>query len=90
MTILMKTLTTAAFAGLISMGSFAQDSAPTATDKKLDPMKKAELRCETMRLSAKDGSDEDKALAEQKCERAMAWAKEKMAKDAKPAKVPSR
>lgn len=90
MTILMKTMTTAALAGLVSLGALAQDSAQSEADKKLDPMKKAELRCETMRLSAKDGSDEDKALAEQKCERAIAWAKEKMAKDAKPAKVPNR
>lgn len=67
----------AALALGFSAGAFAFDHHGDKKHKMKDPMARAEMQCENARKEAAEGSDEDKAKAEEKCTKAMAKAKER-------------
>lgn len=50
----------------------------------MDPMTRAELQCAKLRAEAADGTDEEKAMAEKKCQQAIEYAKEMIKAKEKP------
>ncbi len=63
-----------------SAGAFALDHHGDKKHKMKDPMARAEMQCEKAKKAAAEGSDADKAGAEEKCAKAMAKGKEKAEK----------
>lgn len=71
----------------LSVGAAAtafQDEDEKKDKMLLDPMTRAEMQCAKLRAEAANGSDDDKALAEKKCQQAIEYAKEMIKKKQKP------
>lgn len=77
---LLSILTAAAVTLSFSVAGSAFDHHGDKKGKMKDPMARAEMQCENARKEAAEGSDEDKAAAEEKCTRAMEKAKSLMEK----------
>lgn len=84
--ILKSGLVTAMMLGF-SAGAMALDHHGDKKGKMKDPMARAEMQCENARKEAAEGSDSDKASAEEKCTKAMAKGKEKSEKMAQKAEM---
>ena len=80
MNIILKSGLVAAVALGFSAGAFAFDHHGDKKHKMKDPMARAGMQCENARTEAAEGTDEDKAKAEEKCTKAMAKGKKKAEK----------
>jgi len=80
MNIICKSGLVAAVALGFSAGAFAFDHHGDKKHKMKDPMARAGMQCENARTEAAEGTEEDKAKAEEKCTKAMAKGKKKAEK----------
>lgn len=81
--VLISTMTALALGMGGSVTAF-QDEDEKKDKMLLDPMTRAEMQCAQLRAEAANGTEDDKIVAEKKCQQAIEYAKEMIKKQKKP------